>query len=357
MRVPVVLVISIVKVFLVFGAILGLVLFTIWFERRVVARMQSRHGPNRWGPMGLLTSLADGVKLFFKEALTPRGVDRPTYFLAPVLSLVPAFLAFAVIPFGDKVTISGREIAFEVTDLNVGLFWVLAMGSLAVYGVVLAGWSSGSKYPLLGAVRSTSQMISYEIALSLSLVPVVIFAGTLSMRGIVEAQAGTLGRIEALGPLAGIGNYLPGWYIVLHFPAFLIFLLAGVAETNRAPFDLPEAETELVAGYHTEYSGIRFAMFFLAEYIHIVTISAVAVTMFFGGWSGPSLPFLEWLWPVANFLVKTFLFIFIFVWLRATWPRLRYDRLMALGWKVLIPLALVWLFVSAAMATVLEVGA
>lgn len=339
------------KVVVVFGAILGMVLFIIWFERRVVARMQSRIGPNRWGPMGLLTSLADGVKLFFKEPVTPRGVDRPTYLLAPVLSLLPAFLAFAVIPFGDGVTVFGERVTFAVADLNIGLFWVLAMSSLAVYGVVLAGWSSGSKYPLLGAIRSTSQMISYEIALSLALVPVVLFAGTLSMRGIVESQAGTIGAIEFLGPLSGIGNFIPAWYIFVHFPAFLIFLIAGVAETNRAPFDLPEAETELVAGYHTEYSGIKFAMFFLAEYIHIVTVSAVATTMFFGGWNGPSFDFLPFLWPIVNFLAKTFLFVFLFVWLRATWPRLRYDRLMALGWKALIPAGLVWVFVAAGLAT------
>ena len=345
------LIIATAKVVVVFGAILVLVLFIIWFERRVVARMQSRVGPNRWGPMGLLTSLADGVKLFFKEPITPSSADRPTYLLAPILSLVPAFLAFAVIPFGDGVTLFGERINFELADLNVGLFWVLAMGSLAVYGVVLAGWSSGSKYPLLGAIRSSAQMISYEIALSLSLIPVVLFAGTLSMRGIVEAQAGTIGPIEMLGPLSGIGNLIPAWYIVVHFPAFLIFLIAGVAETNRAPFDLPEAETELVAGYHTEYSGIKFAMFFLAEYIHIVTVSAVATTMFFGGWNGPSLPFLPFIWPILNFLAKTFLFVFLFVWLRASWPRLRYDRLMALGWKALIPAGLIWVFVSAGLAT------
>lgn len=336
------------KVFVLFGAILGLVLFIIWFERRAVARMQSRYGPNRWGPFGILTSLADGIKLFFKEPLTPAAADKPTYFLAPIVALVPAFLAFAVIPFGDKVKLFGETVNLEVADLNVGLLWVLGMGSVAVYGIVLAGWSSGSKYPLLGAIRSSAQMISYEIALSLSLLPVILFAGSLSMRSIVEAQTGTYGRLSWLPEaLEGIGNYIPRWYVILQFPAFLIFLVAGIAETNRAPFDLPEAETELVAGFHTEYSGIKFAMFFLAEYIHVITVSAVAVTMFLGGWDGPRIPFLPWLWPIVYFISKTFAFVFLFVWLRATMPRLRYDKLMTLGWKVLIPLSLLWLFFSA----------
>lgn len=348
-----VLLVATIKVFVVFGAILGLVLFIIWFERKAVARMQSRYGPNRWGPFGILTSLADGIKLFFKEPVTPVTADRATYYLAPVVSLVPAFLAFAAIPFGTGVRVFGQDVTFELADLNVGLLWVLAMGSLAVYGVVLAGWSSGSKYPLLGGIRSTAQMISYEIALSLSLVPVVASAGTLSMRGIVEAQSGTFGRLQFLpNSIAGIGNLVPRWFVVTQLPAFLVFLLAGVAETNRAPFDLPEAETELVAGFHTEYSGIKFAMFFLAEYVHVVTVSAVAVILFFGGWSGPSLSFLPWVWPLANFMGKTFVFIFIFIWLRATMPRLRYDRLMALGWKVLIPASLVWLFVSTGLSAV-----
>jgi NADH-quinone oxidoreductase subunit H len=343
-------VIALVKVVVVFGAIIGLVLFIIWFERKAVAHMQSRYGPNRWGPFGLLTSLADGIKLFFKEPVTPATVDRPTYLLAPIASLIPAVLAFAVIPFGTEIHLFGQEVRFEITDLNVGLLWVLAMGSLAVYGVVLAGWSSGSKYPLLGGIRSTAQMVSYEIALSLSLVPVVLFAGTLSLRGIVERQSGTFGTLTFLpGWMEGIGNFIPRWYIWFQLPAFLVFLLAGVAETNRAPFDLPEAETELVAGYHTEYSGVKFAMFFLAEYIHIVTVSAVATLLFLGGWDGPMIPFAEWVWPLFWFSGKTFFFVFLFIWLRATMPRLRYDRLMTMGWKVLIPASVVWLFVSASL--------
>jgi len=342
------LVVAAIKVGVVFGAILGMVLFIIWFERRAVARMQSRIGPNRWGPFGILTSVADGLKLFFKEPITPVKADRAAYFLAPIVSVIPAILAFAVIPFGEGATIFGQKVTFEIADLNIGLLWVLGMGSLAVYGIVLAGWSSGSKYPLLGSIRSSAQMISYEIALSLSLVPIVLFAGTLSMRGIVEAQVGMMGPIGWLpDQIAAIGNIVPRWYIVFQWPAFLIFLFAGIAETNRAPFDLPEAETELVAGFHTEYSGIKFAMFFLSEYIHVITISALAVIMFLGGWDGPRLGFLPWLWPIIWFTGKTFTFVFLFVWLRATLPRLRYDRLMTVGWKVLIPLALAWLFVSA----------
>lgn len=340
------------KVVVVFVALLLLVTFIVWFERKVVARMQSRLGPNRWGPFGLLTTLADGIKLFFKEPLLPRDADRATYLLAPVASLVPAFLTFAAIPFGPRVEVLGHRVGLEISDLNVGLLWVLAMGSLAVYGVVLAGWSSGSKYPLLGGIRSTAQMVSYEIALSL--VPVVMAAGTLSLRGIVEAQARPVGDIAWLGPIGGIGELIPRWFILPQFPAFLIFLVAGVAESNRAPFDLPEAETELVAGFHTEYSGIKFAMFFIGEYLHVVAVSAIAVALFLGGWDGPVLPVLPWLWPIVWFLAKTFFFVFLFVWLRATLPRLRYDRLMAVGWKLLIPAALVWLFASAAFIAVVQ---
>ena len=350
-------VLVVAKILIVFGAILGLVLFTIWFERKAVARMQSRFGPNRWGPFGLLTSLADGIKLFFKEPVTPISADRWTYLAAPIVALVPAFLAFAVIPFGDGATVLGHRVEFAIADLNIGLLWVLGMGSLAVYGVVLAGWSSGSKYPLIGSIRSSAQMISYEIALSLSLVPVVLTSGSLSLKTIVHSQTGTWGTISWLpAAVAGVGNFIPKWNVVTQAPAFLIFLFAGIAETNRAPFDLPEAETELVAGFHTEYSGIKFAMFFLSEYIHIVTVSAVAVTMFFGGWdTGPlHITFLPWLWPIGAFITKTFAFVFLFVWLRATMPRLRFDKLMTLGWKFLIPASLGWLFFSASVIAVVQ---
>ena len=342
------LLVVIVKVVIVFMVLSVLVVFIVWFERKVVAHMQSRIGPNRWGPYGLLTSIADGIKLFFKEGIVPTTADRVTFLLAPGISLGAAFLAFAAIPFGTRVVLFHRQILFQITDLNVGLLWVLAMGSLAVYGVVLAGWASGSKYPLLGGIRSSAQMISYEIALSLSLIPVVMSAGTLSLRGIVQAQGGTIGRITWLGSVGLVGKVLPHWFIFYHLPAFVIFLVAGVAETNRPPFDLAEADTELVGGYHTEYSGIKFAMFFLAEYLHVITISALAVLLFLGGWNGVGFSFLPWIWPLAWFVVKTFFFIFVFVWLRATLPRLRYDRLMQVGWKVLIPAALTWVVISGA---------
>jgi NADH-quinone oxidoreductase subunit H len=342
------LIVIVAKIVVVFVVLSLLVIFIVWFERKVVAHMQSRLGPNRWGPWGLLTSLADGIKLFFKEPITPIAADRATFVLAPAVSAIAAFLAFAAIPFGTQVVLFGQRVTFEIADQNVGLLWVLAMGSLAVYGVVLAGWSSGSKYPLLGGIRSSAQMISYEIALSLSLIPVIMSAGTLSLRGIVHAQGGTIGRIGWLGPLGAVGRVIPHWFVFYHLPAFLIFLLAGVAETNRPPFDLVEADTELVGGYHTEYSGIKFAMFFLAEYLHVITISALAVLLFLGGWNGATLPFLPWAWPLLWFVAKVFFFVFLFVWLRATLPRLRYDRLMAVGWKILIPAALAWLVVAGA---------
>lgn len=317
-----------VKTVIVFAVLLVLVMFTVWAERKIIADMQSRIGPNRAGPFGLLQTLADGIKLFMKEDIIPAGADRLIFSLAPVLAVVPAFLAFAVIPFGDTVQIAGREVVLQVADINVGVLFFLAMGSMAVYGVALAGWSSGSKYPLLGAVRSTAQMISYEIAMGLAVVPVALYAGSLSPRTIVEAQQGS-------------------WFIFFQPPAFVIFLLAGIAETNRAPFDLPEAETELVAGFHTEYSGVKFALFFLAEYLHIVTISAMAVTLFLGGWQGPAPEFANWLWPILWFVGKTSAIVFLFFWLRASLPRLRYDKLMAIGWKWLIPIGIIWIPLSA----------
>jgi NADH-quinone oxidoreductase subunit H len=350
-------IIAAVKVVVIFVALLVATILVIWFERKVIADMQARIGPNRWGPFGLLQTLADGIKLFFKEDFRPRDADRWTYVIAPIAAMVPAFLAFAVIPVGDHITIGSRRIDLILSDLNIGILYFLAMGSLGVYGVVLAGWASGSKYPLLGGVRSSAQLISYEIALGLSLVPVVLASGTLSTVEIVAAQAGSVENvvffegIPVLESIAGVFEYFPNWYIWSQWPAFLIFLIAGIAETNRAPFDLPEAETELVAGFHTEYSGIRFAMFFLGEYIHVVAISAMAVTLFFGGWDGPVLGFMPWIWPVFWFLLKTTFFIYLFVWLRATLPRLRYDRLMWLGWKRLIPAALLWIMVTAVVNT------
>src|SRR3954454_24242328 len=286
------------RIVVVFAALLVTVLLVIWLERKVIADMQTRIGPNRAGPAGVLITLADGVKLFFKEGITPTLADRPVYLIAPILAMLPAFLAFAVIPFGTGVTIAGRFVPFQVANLNVGVLWVLAMGSLMVYGIVLAGWASGSNYPLLGSIRSSAQMISYEVGMGLAIVAVVMYSGTLNLNGIVAAQD-------------KIWNVLP------QFPAFLIYAIAGLAETNGPPFDLPEAESELVAGYHTEYSGIKFAMFFLGEYLHTITVSAIAVTLFLGGPRGPHIGWLPWLWPVVWFSLKLFVILFVYIWVRA----------------------------------------
>jgi NADH-quinone oxidoreductase subunit H len=327
------------RVVVVFAALLVTVMLVIWMERKVVADMQTRIGPNRAGPFGLLITLADGAKLFFKEGVRPSTADLPVYLLAPLAAVIPALLAFAVIPFGPGVTLFGHRVPFQVSDLNVGILWILAMASLAVYGVVLAGWSSGSNYPLLGAIRSSAQMVSYEVGMSLGLVAVILYSGTLTMSGIVAVQARHFG-------VPGLG-WLPKWNLFLQFPAFLLYITAALAETNRPPFDLPEAESELVAGYHTEYSGIKFAMFYLAEYTHLVTVSAVAVTLFLGGWRGPMFHLVSWLWPTLWFVGKLVAVIFCFVWIRATLPRFRYDRLMTFGWKVLIPVGLLWILVTA----------
>jgi NADH-quinone oxidoreductase subunit H len=318
------------KVVAVFVLLVVMTLFSIVFERKVVAYMQARKGPNRVGPRGYLQSLADGLKLALKEEIIPALADKPVYFLAPVLSAVPAFLAFSVIPFGPMVSIFGHETPLQLTDLPVGVLIVFACSALGVYGIVLSGWSSGSTYPLLGSLRSAAQMISYEVAMGLSLVAVFLYANTMSTSGIVSAQQKT-------------------WYILLLLPSFLIYAVAVVGETNRAPFDLPEAESELVGGFHTEYSSLKFALFFLAEYINMVTVSALATTLFLGGWRAP-FP-ISTIWPGANsgwwpmlwFVAKVILGIFVFVWLRGTLPRLRYDQFMAFGWKVLVPVALVWI--------------
>lgn len=324
------------RVVLIFGALLVSVMLVIWVERKVVADMQTRIGPQRAGPFGILITLADGIKLFFKEGITPAQADRRIYTLAPILSLVPAMLAFAVVPLGTEITLFGRTIPLQVADLNVGILFVLAMGSLAVYGVVLAGWSSGSAYPLLGSIRSSAQMISYEVGMGLGVVGVLMYTGTVRMSEIVAAQDKV-------------------WNVIPQFPAFLIYTIAALAETNRPPFDLPEAETELVAGYHTEYSGIRFAMFFLAEYLHMITVSAVAVTLFLGGWRGPIFDFLPWVWPLVWFVLKVSAVVFVYIWIRATLPRFRYDRLMSFGWKVLIPLGLLWVMATGAIIVLPEV--
>jgi len=278
------------RVAVVFFALLILVMLVIWMERKVIADMQTRVGPMRAGPRGVLITLADGIKLFFKEGITPTLADRPVYLVAPVIAMLPAFLAFAVIPFGTGVVLFGREVPFQIADLSIGILWILAMSSLMVYAIVLAGWSSGSNYPLLGGVRSSAQMISYEIGMALAIVAVVMYSDTLRMSEIVASQD----RI---------------WNVIPQFPAFVIYLIAGLAETNRPPFDLPEAESELVAGYHTEYSGIKFAMFYLGEYLNTVTVAAVATTLWLGGWRGPAPDVLPWLWPLLWFLLAYWLYI------------------------------------------------
>ena len=330
----------VIRVGLVFVVLLASVMVVIWAERKIVADMQTRLGPRRAGPFGGLITLADGIKLFFKEGITPASAERPVYALAPIMSLIPAVLAFAVVPFGTGVELFGRRIPFQIADLNIGILFFLAMGSLAIYGIVLGGWSSGSVYPLLGSIRSSAQMISYEVGLGLAVAAVLMYTGTMRMSEIVAAQEGFI-RIGEL-------PVFPRWLIVPQFPAFLIFGYAALAETNRPPFDMPEAEGELVAGYHTEYSGIRFAMFFLAEYLHLITISAVAVTLFLGGWRGPIFDFLPWLWPLLWFVLKVIGLLFLFIWIRATLPRIRYDRLMNFGWKVVIPVGLLWVLATGA---------
>lgn len=320
-----------IKVLGLFVLLVVIVLLTIWAERRVVARMQSRLGPNRVGPFGLLQSLMDGVKLALKEEIIPRKVELAVYIVAPIISATTAFLAFAVIPFGPVVSMFGYRTPLQLTDFPVSVLYILAIASIGIYGIVLAGWSSGSTYPLLGGLRSSAQMISYEIAMGLSFVAVFLFAGSMSTSQIVAAQTQT-------------------WFVLLLLPSFLIYTTAMVGETNRAPFDLPEAEGELVGGFHTEYSSLKFAMFFLAEYINMVTVSALATTLFLGGWRAPW-PISIWdganagWWPMLWFLSKVAAFIFVFIWLRGTLPRLRYDQFMRFGWKVLIPVSLAWIVV------------
>ena len=330
---------SAVKAVVAFALLLLNTLLLVWFERKVVADMQNRVGPSRAGPFGILQTFADGLKLFFKEQVTPRKVELGLYLLAPVMAVLPALLIFMVVPIGSTIELFGYEVDLVGADLNIGLLFFLAMSSLAVYATVLAGWASGSKYPLLGGVRATAQAISYEAAMALAVIPVILYAGTTRMQGFVLAQAGNF---------AGLGGIFPRWYVVALLPSFVLFFIAVVAETNRAPFDLVEAESEIVGGYHTEYSGIRFAMFFLAEYINMFNVSAIAATLFLGGWNGPTwegtLPALASdLLPVFWFFLKTWLLLFLFVWIRATLPRMRYDQLMQFGWKRLIPSALAWL--------------
>ena len=325
-----------VLIFVVMNLLVLSSAFMVWMERKVCAYIQDRVGPNRVGYEGALQPFADVLKLLFKEELRPKAADAFIFAIAPILSTVAALAAFSVVPFGTETTLFGllsEPLRLEVTDVNVAVLVVFAITSMGVYGIVLAGWSSNSKYSLLGGLRSSAQMISYELSYGLALASVVMLAGTLSLREIVLNQSGYWFQ------------FIPRWYIFLQPVGFLIFLTAGVAETNRAPFDFPEAEQELVAGYHTEYSSMSFGLFFLAEYVNMVTVSAVATSLFLGGWLGPLLPdWLGWIW----FMIKVLAILFFYVWMRWTLPRYRYDQLMAFGWKVLLPLAAVNLLATAA---------
>lgn len=322
--------VTVIKIVIALIVLLTAVAYTVWLERKLVGRIQNRWGPSRVGPFGLLQPLADGLKFIFKEDLVPLHVNKPLYLAAPILALTLALVSFAVIPVGETVTVGGVTTYLQITDVNIGLLIILGVTSVAVYGVALSGWASNSKYSLLGALRASSQMVSYEIALGVSLIGVLILSGSLSLREIVEAQSGTL------------WGFIPRWNIFRgQFVAFFVYLCAAFAETNRMPFDLPEAETELVAGYHTEYSSMKFAMFFMAEYAHMIAASCVATILFLGGWLGPTggPDWLRAILPVLWFAAKAFLFIFVYIWIRGTLPRFRYDQLMAFGWKFLFPIA------------------
>jgi len=316
------LLISVVKVLIVFTAMLLIVAYMTLMERKVLGHMQVRFGPNRAGPFGLLQPVADGIKLFFKEDIIVPFANRIIYILAPAVIVITALVSFAVIPFGDSIKIMGQSIDLVVADVNVGLLYLFAVSSLGVYGVVMGGWASNNKYSLLGSIRSSAQMISYELSLGLSIVGVLMIVGSLSLTKIVEAQSSV-------------------WFILYQPLGFIIFLISAVAECSRTPFDLTECENELVAGYQTEYSSMKFGLYYLGEYAHILVVSSLAVSLFFGGWQGPFLP------PILWFLIKVFVFIFFFIWIRATFPRFRYDQLMKFGWKVLFPLALVNILLTA----------
>ncbi len=341
------------KTIAVFALLLLSVLLYIWFLRKVIARMQNRIGPDRAGPFGLLQTLADGIKLFFKEQSMPTTADRRIFFLAPYMSIIPAFLAFAIVPIGGVVTIAGHETFVQLADLPVGIMWLVAMSGLGLYGVMLAGWSSGSKYPLLGSVRASAQLLSYEAAFSLAIVGVLVQANTLSTRAIVNKQGWD-----------GVASIFNGdWYWLPAIVAFMVFLVSAIAETNHPPFDLVEAEQELTGGFFTEYTGIRFAIFYLAEFMNLITMSAIAVTLFLGGPSGPASGFLApngwfnaWIMPIFWFMLKVILLLFCTVWVRATLPRLRYDQLMSLGWKFLIEIAFLWVMVSGVVVVAKDQG-
>jgi NADH-quinone oxidoreductase subunit H len=331
-------IVSIIKILVVLFVLLTAVAYTVWLERKVVGHIQNRWGPTRVGPFGLLQPLADGLKFIFKEDLTPPYVHKFLYILAPMLALTCSLIAISLIPFGNWVTVAGLSTPLQITDTNIGLLIILGITGIGVYGVALAGWSSNSKYSLLGGLRASAQMVSYEVALGLSIVGILIICGTFSLRGIVEAQTGTWFHV------------IPKWNIFKgQFFAFFIYLMAAYAETNRIPFDLPEAETELVAGYHTEYSAMKFAMFFMAEYANMVTVGCLASILFLGGWSGPLFgpPIVQAVLPVFWFALRVVFFMFVYIWVRGTLPRFRYDQLMAFTWKFLLPLAIANIMITA----------
>jgi NADH-quinone oxidoreductase subunit H len=332
------IIVSVIKSVIVLGVLLTAVAYTVWLERKVVGRMQNRWGPTRVGPFGLLQPAADGLKFLFKEDLTPPHVYKPLFLAAPMMAVIFALSSIAVIPFGNSIPLFGYNIPLQITDVNIGLLMILGVTSMGVYGVALAGWSSNNKYSLLGGLRASAQMVSYEIALGLSLLGVLIQSGSFSLRDIVNAQGGRFLYV------------IPRWNIFHgQFIGFFIYLMAAYAETNRIPFDLPEAETELVAGYHTEYSSMKFAMFFMAEYANMITVACVATLLFFGGWHGPLVgpPLVQALLPVFWFAAKVFCFLFLYIWVRGTLPRFRYDQLMSFGWKFLLPLAIANLVATA----------
>ena len=338
------IVVSLIKILLVLFILLTAVAYTVWLERKVVGHMQNSWGPTRVGPFGLLQPAADGVKFLFKEDLTPPHVYKPLYIAAPMIAVIFAITAISVIPFGNSITIGHISTPLQITDVNIGLLVVLAITSLGVYGIALSGWSSNSKYSLLGGLRASAQLVSYEIALGLSLVGVLILSGTFSLREIVDAQAGHF------------WGFIPNWFIFRggQIVAFFIYLIAAYAETNRIPFDLPEAETELVAGYHTEYSAMKFAMFFMAEYANMITVACLASLLFLGGWRGPVFgpPIVRDLLPLFWFVLRVFAFLFVYIWVRGTLPRFRYDQLMAFGWKCLLPAAIANLVITAIVVAV-----
>ena len=314
-------IVAVIKIGIVIGVLLLVVAYLIWVERKVMAHMQLRLGPMRVGWHGLLQPIADGIKLIFKEDIIPANASKVIFAMAPVISLVPALITFAVIPFGDTINVMGVTLDMVITDINIGILYILAVSSVGVYGILLGGWSSNNKYSLLGALRSSAQMISYELSMGLSLIGVIMIAQSLSLVEIVNAQSKM-------------------WFVVLQPLAFIVYAISAIAETNRCPFDLPEAETELVAGFHTEYSSMKFSLFFMAEYANIITVSAVGVTFFFGGWRGPFLP------PIVWFMIKLALCIFFFIWMRSTFPRFRYDQLMNFGWKVLLPASIASILIT-----------